>query len=142
MQGEFPKEIAGARLGAVYREKESLEIRYEVQCRERSLLIKAAFYGGSMGYGTYLIVESAAAGGAGELCDLFAGVERIERVSLHKMEQMGYGDYEELEFTCIKRGLPASFLVRAEWDFDDGWLVVEEGRSTLPLVRVLAKTGI
>ena len=36
MRGKFPKEIAGARVVALFERKESLEIRYEDQGKERA----------------------------------------------------------------------------------------------------------
>jgi|GEM_PF-688154 len=136
MRGAYLNRIAGGRLVGVCEGRDRLEIRYQKDGIEQSLVILAKQYGGSMGYGSAFVFHSIALWGVCEPSARFEKMEAVAQITLHKKESYGFGDYEEIEILFIDaKGEKVTFVVRTETDFEEGArLVIEEGVSALPEV--------
>ncbi len=120
MRDAYINDIIDANVLTVYEANNYVEIRYEKEGRERSLVIYSYCYGGSMGYGQLFKFHTIPLNNGKTISKKFQNIEKIIAVHSCRNSSDGYGSQEELEIVSLDVNQKEhTFLLQSDIDFDE-----------------------
>jgi len=120
MRDKYINDIISANILAVYEASNYVEMRYEKEGREQSLVIYSHFYGGSMGYGQFFKFHTIPHNNGKTISKKFKNIEKIIAIHSCTNSSDGYGRQEELEIVYLDvKQKEHTFLLQSDIDFDE-----------------------